>query len=676
MPLTAQVAVATKLARCLTYAVADAAKEDLKPGHPVSVPLGRRRVTGVVWSITDGALPASLAGKELKTIDRRLLDRVIFPEPYRAWLEWAAQHYLATLGDAVRAALPPFLLHPGRGMMRGPKSAPGDDPVFHKSQVIRLTDEQQGVLTRLREARDRNGQRRFLLHGITGSGKTEVYAAVIDEVVARGAGAICLVPEIGLTPQLAGEFRGRYRERLALFHSGLTPAQRSAEWLKVYHGEATIVLGTRSALFLPVRRLGLVILDEEHDPSYKQSSGFRYHARTMALKRADLEGGIVLLGSATPSCESLAMASSGDMASLTMTGRPTGQPLPTIEIVDLRRRGGRTLGASWLSEELREAIATTTAAGHQVLLFLNRKGFAPHLICAGCGEILSCPDCAIGLALHKRPERLICHYCDRTLEVQTLCSKCQTGRLIPIGAGTERIETEIRKAFPHLKVARLDRTVAARAGYIAEVLSRMKRREIDILIGTQMVAKGHDYPGIALVGVVSADTALAFPDFRAGERSYQLLVQVAGRSGRGSHPGRVLVQSYHPDHPAIRAALFHDPEPFYAAELKTRRALGYPPFSTLVLLRISGPKLERVTQRIETLHRALCSGLDDTVTILGPAPAPIARLRGRHRWQLLLKAPDWGVTGPALGGLLDRLCADRVLSAAELEIDVDPTDML
>ena len=669
MSKVAQVAVLAKVGQLFTYALPEGLASQAMPGTAVVVPLGRQRVTGIIWQISEAQATPYKGG--LKSIERLLEPRPALSETLLEWLKWGSEYYLTKLGEVLRAGLPPFLTRPHRGLARGPQEPMPEYKSFHKLAAEQLTSEQRRALDKML-----SGPRSFLLHGITGSGKTEVYSSLIEKVLAQGNGVIILVPEIGLTPQLAGEFRARFRDKLAIYHSGLGAAHRSAEWRRAAAGEARVVLGTRSALFLPVRNLGLIIIDEEHDSSYKQSTGFHYHARRMAMERARREGAMLLLGSATPSIESIYLTSIGELEILTLSERPTGQPLPSLEIVDMRRRGGRTRGAAWLSEELRQAIGQATEQHQQVLLFLNRKGFA-SLLCPQCGHIPQCPQCSVSLTLHQRPSKLLCHYCDLQLDpTPPKCPSCHDGHLIPIGAGTERIESEVKKAFPKLKVARLDRSVAARKGYVEDVLTRMKKREIDILVGTQMVAKGHDYPGITLVGVIDADTALAFPDFRAAERSYQLLVQVAGRAGRGLHLGRVVVQSYHPDHPALRAALFHDPDAFFAKELGERRRLFYPPFSTLILLRVAGKNPDKVVQSARRLHQVLVNDLKEVAHILGPAPAPLVKLRGKTRWQILLKIPDREKGVLPLARLLDRLPRDGILSGVDLEIDVDPLDML
>ncbi len=516
-----------------------------------------------------------------------------------------------------------------------------------------------------------------LLFGVTGSGKTEVYLRVISEARARGKGALLLVPEIALTPQLVGRFRARFGDGIAVLHSGLTDKQRYAAWRALHRGEVRLAIGARSALFAPVPDLGVIVVDEEHDPSFKQEEGFRYHARDLAILRAHRAGAVCILGSATPSLETYARASEGRIGLCTLPSRATAQTLPSVEVVDLRRHGAGPSGHPLVTGPLHRALERCLSSGGQAILFLNRRGFSPSLRCGACGELAQCPACSVTLTEHRRAGVLRCHYCDYATPITTRCPSCERHALEPLGLGTERLEDTLAEAFAPARVARLDRDTAAGGAAIEAVLDRVRRREVDVLVGTQMVTKGHDLPGVTLVGVVLADQSLAFPDFRASERTFQLLSQVAGRAGRGDRPGEVVLQTFRPEEAAIARARSHDYLAFYREELENRREHGYPPFGRLVAVRVdaadeavvreASEELARVARRHAAVRREL-------VEVLGPAPAPIARLRSRFRYRLFLRGPDRRALRAVARALADRI--DEGLGVARAHVDVDPVGML
>jgi len=516
----------------------------------------------------------------------------------------------------------------------------------------------------------------FLLYGVTGSGKTEVYLRVIAEMRARGFGAIVLVPEIALTPQLVSRFRARFGDAIAVLHSGLSARARNHAWQSLRQGAVNLAVGARSALFAPVQNLGVVIVDEEHDTSFKQEEGFRYNARDMALLRAHRANAVTVLGSATPSMESFYRAEQGRLRLLRLPERATAQSLPSVEIVDLARHRQGPTRNRLLTEPMQRALESCLKAGGQAILFLNRRGFSPAVRCTSCGELLQCPACNVTLVEHQREGVLRCHYCDFYTPSSGTCIYCRGAFLESLGTGTERLEKVLAELFPEVRVARLDRDTAAGEG-VENVLDRLRRREVDILVGTQMVTKGHDIPGVILVGVMLADQSLAFPDFRSSERTFQLLAQVAGRAGRGDQEGRVLIQSYQPQHPAIQSARSHDYMSFYREELKARREVGFPPFSRLVALRVdAGSETEaRKTavelSRVAKRHRAVREG---KVTLLGPAPAPLTRLRGRYRFRLMLRASDRAALRNVIEVIAERV--DRGIAPTRVIIDVDPVSML
>lgn len=536
-----------------------------------------------------------------------------------------------------------------------------------------LTPAQRDAVAAITASLERGEPKGFLLDGVTASGKTEVYLRAVQRALELGRSAIVLVPEIALTPQLVGRFRARLGERIAVLHSGLSERERHAMWRSLRRGEVRVAVGARSALFAPVEGLGLVCIDEEHDGSFKQEEGVRYHARDMALLRAHRAGAVCVLGSATPSLASVALVEQGKLEELRLPARARAtSALPEVEIVDLRRVGPGPGGERLLSLTLCRELERALAAGEQAILFLNRRGFAPSLLCDECGAIAECPNCSVALTLHRAGgERLTCHYCDFSRSVRDGCAACKSDRLTEEGAGTERIESILGTMFPNARVARLDRDVAAGAKS-EKIMDRMRRGEIDILVGTQMVTKGHDLPNVTLVGVLNADAALSMPDFRAAERSFHLLVQVAGRAGRADRPGRVLIQTRQPGHPAIRFAQQHDVRGFIQAELEQRRELRNPPFARLALVRFDAVDEALVRKEAERLARVATRAAEPGVQIVGPAPAPIVRLRSRFRYRFLVRAAERGPLRKTLLAVL-RTGVDRRVRMA---IDVDPMNML
>jgi primosomal protein N' (replication factor Y) len=514
----------------------------------------------------------------------------------------------------------------------------------------------------------------FLLHGVTGSGKTEVYLQAIARARAAGRGALVLVPEIALTPQLSGRFRARFGDDVALLHSGLSGAERHAEWLRLRRGEARICVGVRSAIFAPVQDLAVLVVDEEHESSFKQDDGPAYHARDLAIVRGKLEDAVVILGSATPSLETLENARRGRFRRLELPARIDDRPMPTVELVDLRRlrKPGVDLAPGLLSPALVDAVAATVAAGQQAILFLNRRGFETLVVCEGCGEEARCPDCSIALTHHQRRGVLLCHACGHSERMDAICPRCG-GVRFGVGVGTEQVEEALRARVPGARIARLDRDVVGSADDTAAILARFARRDVDVLVGTQMVTKGHDFPGITLVGVVLADTALALPDFRAAERTFQLLTQVAGRAGRGADAGRVLVQTFNPATRAVARAATHDYATFAEEELEDRRRRGWPPFTRLLAVRVEGS--DQAAPRVaETLARAARPALQGEVALLGPAPAAIERIRGRTRWHLLFRAPAPQPLFRIHAALAP--IARRPPLGAQVRFDMDPYSML
>ena len=620
---------ARAVARAFTYE----APEGVGKGSVVSVRFGRSKVRGVVVGTGDeppaGVEPA-LVGPVLDEVPAALVDLAL----------WVADYYGSTPARALELVAP--LKRTRRGEPR-PSAAglPGEPP------PVRLTPEQEAAVARIVEAIDRGGGR-LLLYGATGSGKTEVYLQACAAALERGLGAIVLVPEIALTPQAVGRFRARFGDRIAVLHSGLGDAQRRDERERIAAGEARVVVGARSAVFAPVRGLGLICVDEEHDASYKQESDPRYDARTVAAKRAALEGAVAVYGSATPRPESWAA-----LERLELGGRLSGR-LPPVRVVDLRREAGYPLSAPLLAE-----LGAIARHGGKAILLLNRRGVAPAIHCRSCGVTRRCPNCDVALVLHAGGE-MRCHHCGHAEPAPELCPECGSAELARLGAGTQRLERELAARLPELELIRLD----ADTDDASVAIERFAAADRAVLLGTQMVAKGHHFEGVALAAVVDADTGLALPDFRAEERTFQLLTQLAGRSGRDA-PGRVVIQTFQPDIRPVQLAARHDVEEFLRGELDRRRALGYPPFRHLVRIVVSGPEEEAPLQALEELKAAI--GGDE---LLGPAP--LLRLRGRHRAQLVAKTDRPGALAARVAKALATAAPAMRKAGLSAVVDVDP----
>ena len=539
-----------------------------------------------------------------------------------------------------------------------------------------LTSEQRDALAPITDAVRAREARTFLLHGVTGSGKTEVYLRAIEAAREAGRQALVLVPEITLTHQIVARLRARFGDAIAVLHSGLKPGARLDQWWRLARREVPIAVGARSALFAPVDDPGVIIVDEEHDSAYKNDEGFRYHARALARLRAEHAGCPVVLGTATPALETRHAAECGEIERLVLSRRIASRPLPRVEIVDLARERERAPRGRKLvlTRPLVRALEHTLGDGGQAILFLNRRGFSTQVYCFDCGYAERCKNCDVALVYHATEGALRCHYCDFAKPPPDACGGCGTPDSALLGIGTERLEEELRGRLPDARIARLDRDTASRRGYTESVLRGLRDRQLDVLLGTQIVAKGHDFPGVRLVGVISADQGLHLPDFRAAERSFQLLTQVAGRAGRDGAPGHVVLQTFTPDHYAIEPVVEHDYERFYREELEHRRRLGYPPFGVLAQAGISAEREDAAREFAEALAEqagAAARARELTgVEILGPAPAPLPRLRGRYRFQLLLKAPD-RASLLAVGRDVRDGCA-RAPQGVQAVLDVDP----
>ena len=645
---------ARAVARPFTYLA-----EGLRKGSVVTVPFGRARRRGVVVGLED-EVPAN--------VDPVAVERIVgeIPEPLVDLALWLAAYYGSTPARALALVAPAAATRrKGAEPKRVEHELPGEEPPRE------LTAEQQNAVARITEAMDEGGGS-FLLFGATGSGKTEVYLRACAEALARGKGAIVLVPEIALTPQAAGRFRARFGDQVAVLHSGLSDAERRDERERIAAGDARVVVGARSAVFAPIRDLGLICVDEEQDPSYKHESDPRYDARTVAAKRAALEGAVAVYGSATPRPESWAA-----LERLELGGR-LARPLPPVRVVDLRAEAGYPLSAPLLAE-----LGSIADKGGKAILLLNRRGVAPALHCRGCGMTFRCERCDVALTLHgnRNPHhpphigvttgRFHCHHCGHQEPAPELCPACGSPELARLGAGSERLESELAERLPELELFRLDADAVSRPEELADRLARFAAADRAVLLGTQMVAKGHHFAGVALAAVVDADTGMGLPDFRAEERTFQLVTQLAGRSGRDA-PGRVLVQTYQPDSRPVALAARHGVEEFLQGELERRRLLGYPPFGHLVRIVVSGPAKDGPSAVLEEI-RAQLEGMPET-DLLGPAP--LIRLRGRHRAQLLAKTGSPRPLASRAARLLSAAAPAMRRDSLTASVDVDPQTLL
>jgi primosomal protein N' (replication factor Y) (superfamily II helicase) len=539
---------------------------------------------------------------------------------------------------------------------------------------IRYSEEQRAAIGAVRASLGKFAP--FLLEGVTGSGKTEVYIEIMRDVVKRGEQAILLVPEISLTPVFASRLKERFGDRIAILHSNLSASERFDQWWRARRGEVDVAIGPRSALFVPFQRLGMIVVDEEGDGAYKQEETPRYNARDLAVVRAQLRGIPVVLGSATPSLESRENAARGKYTLLRMTKRVEARPLPEVDIIDLRQEKAEKEDKGFVifSKPLRDALRTTFDAGEQAIILMNRRGYAPYLLCRECGHEFRCKDCSVTMTVHRRENLLICHYCDARKKIPANCPLCHGEVLQPIGFGTEKVEERFRRDFPDVSVDVLDRDSTRRKGSLVGILDRFRRGDTRALIGTQMLSKGHHFPKVTLTGVLNADSILGYPDFRSAEKTFYLLTQVAGRSGRGELRGRVLIQTAFPTHYAIQHATRHDYEAFFASEIEFRRTFHYPPITSMIAILFRGENLTDVERAANECGRLLEEAVQPAAgtRVQGPAPAPLARIKGVWRYQILLRSPQ----RTTLRRAVEAVLLPRKWKGVEVAIDVDPINIL
>ena len=636
----------------------------IEPGVRVIVPFGTRTMTGVVLGIAES--PSGIDPSKIKTVTRVLDAESLFSGDFLEMARWMSQMYLEPLGQCLSAMLP--AAKKSRDMVE----STGDEPVEHPDYA--LSDEQEAAIAALtrdagpNEAGPNEAARRwFYLYGITGSGKTEVFLRAAERVLAAGKSVIYLVPEIALTHQLFAHIQGRFGATAAMLHSGLTASERFSEWRRVLHGDARLIVGARSAIFAPVERLGLIVVDEEHESSYKSGHAPRYHARQVAMWRSTRSGAVCVMGSATPSVESWHLMNEGRLHRLDLTRRLAGGHLPHIEVEDMSGRD------SLLSGRLKDAIRLTHREQGQSILFLNRRGFGHVFHCRSCGYQMECPHCSVPLTFHKRNGKMVCHYCGYQTTPVRVCPTCASLDVGYVSFGTERIEEEVRINFPELRVARLDTDSTRKRGETARILEAFASGEVDLLLGTQMVAKGMNFPRVQTVGIVLADTGLSLPDFRAAERTFNLIVQVAGRAGRFQAGGRVIVQTLKPDHPAVALAVRNRIEDFYRQELAVRKQLGFPPFGRLIRLvfRSTSQKssMAAAVQTAQVLYPLLPEGTE----LLGPAPCALERVNRNWRHHIILRRNEISALQRVLRENLPEITRRRDVY---VEVDVDPVNLL
>lgn len=632
-----------------TYTTAD----PVPVGCRVKTVLGRRKLTGWVVGHPDGP-PDGVDIDRIRDIDGQVDSEPLFGPSLLKLAHWLAGLTMCSLGEALSHMLPG-----GKRESRDLTESVDGDEI---DVVDELTDSQQTALDSIGEIR--NGW--FYMYGITGSGKTEVFLRAAEAALSEGRDVIYLVPEIALSHHLVEGLKHRFAGLVAVIHSGLTPSRRLAEWRRIQSGEARFVLGARSAVFAPLRNPGLIIIDEEHEGSYKSGATPRYHARQVAMRRCRETGARLLMGSATPSVEAWNMMSNGGLHRLELSGRPAGGAMPTVSIVDLKKEKGL------FSRELVQSMARVLGEGRQVLLFLNRRGFSYQYSCRSCGEELHCRHCSVPLTYHKSMNTMICHYCGFRSVPPSSCPECGSMEMLAAGFGTERVEEDVSRLFPEKRVVRLDTDAVRRKGVLEKTLREFRNGEIDILLGTQMVAKGLNAPGVKLAGVLSADTSLNLPDFRSAERTFALIVQVAGRSGRFVPDGEVIVQTFRPDAPAIRMAVENRIREFYDYEIEQRRQLGFPPFSRLFRVVIRGKDEKKVFRTADQLASRLAVG-GGYWELMGPSECPIGRISGQYRRHLILRSKGFDHTHAALGNALNNL---PPVHGVRIEVDIDPVSLL
>lgn len=657
-----QIALPTPLNRLFDYLPpAHVNVQQIKIGMRVKVPFQSRILIGIILNIKE---KSDIPSHKLKSAFELIDETPLFTEEILKLCDWATNYYHDAIGEVIFNAIPPYLRQ-GK-ILTAEKLAP-DKKVWLAETPPILNPEQMQAVSQIRQS---SGFQVFLLHGITGSGKTEVYLQLIDERLRQDKQALVLIPEIGLTPQTVTRFQARFNVPIALLHSAIANKKRAAAWLAAKEGTAKIIIGTRSAIFTPCANLGVIIVDEEHDGSYKQQDRFRYHARDVAVKRASLANIPIVLGSATPSFESFLNAKRSKYQYLTLNQRALTNEITHYTTIDLRQEnltGG-------LSDTLINAIKKTLAEENQVLLFLNRRGFAPLFYCPACAHRIHCKRCDAHMVFHTHPERLQCHHCQAKMTIPTHCPDCKSSPMLPVGIGTERIDEYLQKIVGDVPIIRLDRDTTQKKGSLEEALKKIHQEKKAILLGTQMLAKGHHFPQVTLVGIIDADSGLFSSDFRALEQMGQLLLQVAGRAGRAEKKGEVFIQTRHPHHPFLHALLQQDFASFANELLAERQALSLPPFTYFAILRAEAHH-EKKAQDFLLNAKKMGEKITKTIDLLGPMPALIAKKQGKYSQHLIIKANQRQALQQFLNQLQKEIEQDKKKSTVKWHIDVDPLEI-
>ena len=651
-----------------TYSIPESLKQDIEMGSVVEVSFGNKVVIGYVVGFSD-----KCSIERLKPISSIIDKSLTLSSEMLELTKWISKYYYSSWGEAISAAIP-SVLKKKAGTKRHKKEKNNKEEDFEfmdgSEKHLMPNPEQQEALNLIISSIDDKKHKVFLLHGVTGSGKTEVYLQSIARAMELGLASIVLVPEISLTPQTVGRFKARFAGKIAVLHSRLLGSDRISEWNRINSGEAQIIIGPRSAIFAPVKNLGIVVIDEEHETSYKQEDAPRYNARDVGIKRAEISNAVVILGSATPSLESFYAAKNKKFTLVELPERIDSRLMPAVDIVDMREEMTRAKKVPIFSQKLREWIEKDITERKQVILFLNRRGFSTFINCRKCGYVIKCKRCSVSLTYHFDKKKLICHHCSFNMEPPQVCPECNAAYLKYWGLGTEKVESEIHRLFPAANIARMDTDSTHKRGSHDKVLSKFKDGHIDILIGTQMIAKGLDFPKVTLVGVISADTALNLPDFRSAERTFNLLTQVAGRAGRSDLGGRVIIQSYTPQHYAIQAAKTHDYNTFYDKEISLRKELNLPPFCHMVTLTLRGRNEEKVFKASESLKASIeKEDKSKNVEILGPAPSPISKMKGMYRWGIFLRSES----AENITSILKTALGKNRTPGIIVTVDVDPS---
>ncbi len=664
----AEVVIPTSIPKILAYKIPSNFRKKAQIGALVEVSFRSKKIFGFVLNLVEERKYKDIPLKDILSFP---FETPFFTKHDLEFYNWITEYYQLPLGDVLRCAFPKTVL---KNIQETTKDLQDANPLTVTvpagpatvNPQFTLTCDQKKALTQILEALKIGQFKSFLLFGITGSGKTEVYIQAAKEALSQNKSALILVPEIALTPQLQKRFEERFSGEVAILHSGLSNKIRRQYWWDIFNGRKKLVVGARSALFAPLQKIGLIVVDEEHEPSYKQGDHLRYHARDLALVRSKLHQAITILGSATPAIETFYTAQMSKHTLLTLQNRPNAQVLPQIQVVDLKNEKDNFIFSKTLfSEPLKQGLADTLKRNEQAILYVNRKGYANFLLCSDCGHVPQCLNCSVSLTYYSSSKALKCHYCNLTKNTPDTCPKCTSYKLRFMGLGTERVEQELKMLFPETKVSRLDADAISSSKILEKTLDLFRKGETQILVGTQILAKGHDFPNVTFVGIVFADFNLHLPDFRASERTFQLLTQVSGRAGRGGKKGSVVLQTFLPNHYSIQSASEHNYEEFYKHELQYRKEFGYPPFSRIARLEFRHLKEEKTMQQAKRAEQILSSlgAHSKNFTYLGPAPATVLKISNQYRWHILVKSEKFA----ALNAVLKTLRKEGVRF-----IDVDP----